>query len=194
MVLRVTKYGEPVLRQMGKRIEVFDDALRKLADDMIETMYHAEGVGLAAQQIGEALLLCVIDIGDLDPDAFDYDLDGKKPPIDLIMPLVLVNPSVKMLPGKTISGEEGCLSFPGIRGTVTRPESIEVTYQDLDGVEHLMRAAGWLARVIQHEFDHLQGVLFIDHMETRELRLLDSKLKKIKRETRDFLKNNKNAE
>lgn len=187
MILRVTQYGEPILRQAGKRVEGFDASLKQLAEDMIETMYEAGGVGLAAQQIDRPLMLCVVDVSDLDETDLHYDLDGKRPPIDLIMPLVLVNPVLRLLPGRTVSGEEGCLSFPGLRGDVVRSDAIEVEYQDLDGVAHVLRAQGWFARVIQHEYDHLKGVLFIDHMETRDLRRLDAKLKRLKRESRDYL-------
>lgn len=188
MVLRVTQYGEAVLRQPGERIEVFDEQLRRLAEDMIETMYAAQGVGIAAQQVGHPLMLCVIDVSQLEESELEYELDGKRPPIDLIMPLVLVNPLLRLLPGRTLSGEEGCLSFPGIQGDVTRTEGVEVQYQDLGGAAHTLRAKGWFARVIQHEYDHLQGVLFIDHFETRERRRLEPQLKRLKRESRDRLK------
>jgi peptide deformylase len=177
MILRVTEYGEEILRRKGERIEVFDEGLRALACDMIETMYAAEGIGLAAQQVDLPLQLCVIDVSDLQDDLLRFELDGKRPPVELIMPLVLVNPVVRVFPGHTATEEEGCLSFPGIRGEVTRADAIEVHYQDLDGGKHHLRTEGWLARVVQHEVDHLQGVLFIDHMETRRLRSLDGKLK-----------------
>ncbi|KAF0095352.1 MAG: peptide deformylase [Puniceicoccaceae bacterium 5H] len=184
MTLRVTRYGEPVLRQTGKRIERFDDELKQLAADMIETMRAEDGVGLAAQQIGRALLLFVVDVSMLPPEDLDYDLDGKRPPIELIMPMALVNAQVKILPGRTATGEEGCLSFPGVRGDVTRPLSVEVSYQDLDGAPHHLRASGWFARVLQHEFDHTQGVLFIDHFSSRQLRNAETKLKQLKRAAR----------
>lgn len=181
MVLRVTQYGEDILRQKGERVTEFDDGLVELADDMVETMYEAEGIGLAAQQVGIALQLCVIDIAEMDPAMLHYELDGKRPPIDLIMPMALVNPVVRVIEGKTTTEEEGCLSFPNIRGDVSRGDAIEVSYQDLDGAFHNLKTRGWFARVIQHEVDHLEGVLFIDRMETRQLRLLDAKLKKIRR-------------
>ena len=160
---------------------VYDEGLVKLADDMVETMYESEGIGLAAQQIGIAIQLCVIDIADMDPGLLHYEFDGKRPPIDLIMPMALVNPVVRVIEGKTSTEEEGCLSFPNVRGDVSRGDEIEVTFQDLDGAFHNLKTRGWYARVVQHEVDHLNGVLFIDHMETRELRQLDSKIKKIRR-------------
>lgn len=188
MRLRVTQYGEEVLRQKGERVTAFDPGLRKLAEDMVETMYAAEGIGLAAQQVDVPVMLCVIDVSDLDEELLHYELDGKRPPVDLIMPLVLVNPTVRILPGRTATEEEGCLSFPGIRGEVTRADRIEVTYQDLAGATHHLLTEGWLARVVQHEVDHLNGVLFIDHMEPRQVRALDARLKKLRRTTRDRLK------
>lgn len=187
MELRITGYGEPILRETGQPVTTFDQSLKELARDMVETMHVAEGIGLAAQQVDRALMLCVIDVSHMDDADLDYLIDGKRPPIDLIMPMALANPVVTMLPGDDLRAEEGCLSFPGVRGDVTRAERIEVQYQDLDGKPHRMIAAGWMARVVQHEVDHLNGVLFIDHMETRQKRLMDSKLKRLKRQARDFL-------
>jgi len=187
MLLRVTRYGESILRQPGQTVTVFDDALHELAENMVDTMYEEEGVGLAAQQVDQALMLCVVDVSGLPDEDLDYQLDGLRQPIPMIMPMALVNPVVKSLPGKTVWGEEGCLSFPGIRGDVPRDEQIEVSYQDLDGDPHTLVCGGWFARVIQHEVDHLHGRLFIDHMDKRQLRLLDNKLKQLKRETRDSL-------
>jgi peptide deformylase len=181
MLLRVTQYGEEVLRQKGEQVTVFDDALIELANDMLETMYESEGIGLAAQQVGHAIQLCVIDIAGMDPKLLRFELDGKRPPLDLIMPMALVNPEVSTLPGKTVSEEEGCLSFPGVRGEVARADKIEVRYQDPTGAAHLLIAEGWFARVVQHEVDHLNGVLFIDHMESRQLKALESKIKKVRR-------------
>lgn len=183
MRLRVTKYGEPVLRQVGETVSRFDDELRTLADNMVETMYSEEGIGLAAQQIDKAIQLCVIDVSDLPDEELDYRLDGLRQPIDLIMPMALVNPEVKVLPGSEVSGEEGCLSFPGIRGDVPRQDAIEVRFQDLQGDRHTLICSGWFARVVQHEVDHLNGVLFIDHMTRRQLRLLDTDLKRLKEQT-----------
>ena len=187
MELRITQYGEPILREEGKVIETFDDFLRTLVADMIETMYEAEGVGLAAQQIDQALMLCVVDIAGYEELGIDFELDGKRPPLDLIMPMALVNPVLRKLPSEEVKMEEGCLSFPGIRGEVSRPDLIEVNYQDVDGVKHCLVTSGWFARVVQHEYDHLKGILFIDHMETRYLRRMDTKLKRLKRSSRDWL-------
>ncbi|MGC9452946.1 MAG: peptide deformylase [Oceanipulchritudo sp.] len=184
MLLRVTQYGESILRQAGERITVFDDALERLAADMVETMDAEEGVGLAAQQIDKAIMLCVVDVVHLPEEELDYQLDGLRQPIDLIMPMVLVNPVITEMSGRTLWGEEGCLSFPGIRGDVPRAETIRVEFQDTGGNPHQLTCSGWFARVVQHEVDHLNGRLFIDHMDKRQLRLLDSKIKRLKRETR----------
>ena len=184
MLLRVTHYGESILRQVGEPVTVFGDKLKALADNMLETMFAEEGIGLAAQQIDKALMFCVMDVSHLPDEELDYQLDGLRPPIELIMPMALANPVVKALPGKTVVAEEGCLSFPEIRGDVPRPEAIEVTYQDLNGTSHTMICSGWLARVVQHEVDHLNGRLFIDLMDKRKVRLLEGKLKRLKRETR----------
>lgn len=193
MLLRVTQYGEPILRAQGARVEVFDDDLQRFVSDMVETMYAAEGVGLAAQQVDRAVMVCVLDVSHLPDEELDYQLDGLRQPIDLIMPMALINPIVKALPGKTVMGDEGCLSFPGIRGDVPRDESIEVTYQDVKGGSHVLVCRDWFARVVQHEVDHLNGLLFIDHMSRKQLRLLDSKIKRLQQQTRKTLLNEENS-
>lgn len=161
----------------------FDAALRQLASDMIETMHVAEGIGLAAQQIGQALQLTVVDLRQTDLD-YSWELDGRKPPRELFMPLVLVNPVVTPLPGRETVLEEGCLSFPDIRGDVLRPDAVRVEFQDLDGSAHTLACDGLFARCIQHEVDHLHGVLFIERMTKATLRELEPALKKLKRATR----------
>jgi peptide deformylase len=183
MLLPIVQYGAPVLRKKGERITVFDAALGRLAQDMIETMHAARGIGLAAQQIGRALQLCVIDLREAQAD-YAWQLDGKRPPKELIMPLTLVNPQVTAAPRPTDRAEEGCLSFPDIRGDVERPDQITVDYQDAPGHPHTLAATGMLARCIQHEVDHLNGVLFIDRMDKRTLAGLDSALRALKKRTR----------
>ena len=168
---------------------VFDEQLQELAEAMVQTMYAEEGVGLAAQQIDRALMLCVVDVSHLPEEELDYQLDGLRPPIDLIMPMALVNPRITPLPGRTLVGEEGCLSFPGIRGDVPRDEAIEVQYEDVRGKTHTLICKGWFARVIQHEVDHLNGILFIDRMDKRQLRLLEARLKRLKRDSRRSMSN-----
>ena len=191
MRLRVTQYGEPVLRQPGERVTVFDEALRQLAGDMFETMYAEEGIGLAAQQIDRALQICVVDVRP--PEGveapFAYSYDGKQPPLDLIMPLAIVNPEVTITDATKEDCLEGCLSFPDVQGTVTRSRGVRCAFQDLSGNPHVIEADGLLGRCILHEVDHLNGVLFTDHMDKADLRKNENRIKKLKRASRDFLKN-----
>lgn len=187
-MLRVTQYAEPVLREKGAPVTAFDAALKQFAREMIDTMYEEEGIGLAAQQVGQARQFFVMDLqlGDRRPD-FHYRIDGKTPPLDLLMPLAIANPELETS-GPEAPYEEGCLSFPGIRGDVIRPTVVSMRYQDLDGAAHVIECDGLFARVILHEYDHLQGVLFIDRMSPQTLRPLQTKVKKLKRATRDWMK------
>jgi peptide deformylase len=190
MILRVTQYGEPILRKVGKPITKFDDSLAELADDMVDTMYDEEGIGLAAQQVDRALQLCVIDVRPPEGAevSFTYSLDGKQPPLDLIMPMALANPKVTIIDATEDVYEEGCLSFPGVNGKVDRPIGVRCEFQDTEGNPHVVEADGLLGRCILHEVDHLNGVLFIDLMQKRDLKKNEAKIKKLKRESRDFLK------
>lgn len=193
MLLRVTQYGEPILRKMGKPISDFDEMLTELANDMVETMYDEEGIGLAAQQIDRALQLCVIDVRP--PEGvevpFHYSFDGKRPPLDLIMPMALANPKITITDPTEDVYEEGCLSFPGINGKVDRPMGVRCEFQDTEGNPHVIEADGLLGRCILHEVDHLNGKLFIDRMDKRDLKKNEAKIKKLKRASRDFLKDQK---
>ena len=193
MTLRITQYGEPILRKVGDPVTQFDNSLAELAVNMIRTMYEANGIGLAAQQVGLSLQFFVIDVcpPEGEPVAFDYTLDGRKPPLDLIMPMALANPKVSILDPKTDTYEEGCLSFPEVRGKVDRPVGVRCEYQDVDGTPHVIEANGILGRCILHENDHLNGKLFIDKMDKRDLQRMNSRIKKIKRNSRDFLKTQK---
>ncbi|MDF9826122.1 peptide deformylase [Ereboglobus sp. PH5-10] len=182
MLLPIVQYNDPVLRKKGVKIDVFDAPLATLARDMVETMHAAPGIGLAAQQIGKALQLCVVDVSQVDDD-FDWELDGNHPPLELIMPMVIVNPEVKVHPVEKEIVEEGCLSFPDIRGDVERRDEITVKYQDAEGVPHLLVCNGMFARCIQHEVDHLNGVLFIDRMSKKTRGLIDKKLKTLAAKT-----------
>jgi peptide deformylase len=184
MLLRITHYGEPVLRQRGATIKSFDSRLAALARDMLETMVHGEGIGLAAQQVGHAVRLFVADLLSRTAEAEEILLDGKSIPPALLFPFTAVNPVVEYLPGKTHTVEEGCLSFPGVRGDVARPLAVRLRYQDLQGQAHVLETSGLFARVIQHEYDHVEGVLFTDRMDPGHVEDLDPKLKKLKRETR----------
>lgn len=179
----VRSYGDPVLRECGREVEAFDQELRDLAADMIETMNAEQGVGLAAQQIGLARMLCVVHV----PEEHDTNEEGVRDNPDLPMPLVLANPVITSRSEEIWSLEEGCLSFPGITGPVPRPWSISFAYHDLEGCRHEAEARGFVARVIQHEVDHLNGVLFIDHMSAVKRVALAGRLKRMKRETREHL-------
>ncbi len=191
MILRVTQFGEPVLKEPGAPVTEFNDELKSLAADMLETMHDAEGIGLAAQQVDRALRLFVMDmrVSENEPN-FWWRFDGReRVPLELIMPLIAVNPEVTTS-GEPFIYEEGCLSFPGIRGNISREAHVVMKYQDTDGNLHTIEADGLFGRVILHEYDHVQGVLFTERMDTRTLRGLDTKLKKLKRATRDWLRSN----
>jgi peptide deformylase len=193
MLLRVTQYGEPILRKVGTAITEFDADLAQLADDMVDTMYDEEGIGLAAQQIGKAIQLFVMDVRPPEGEqpAFDYRFDGKQPPLDLIMPMAVANPKVSIIDSSEDVYEEGCLSFPDVRGKVTRPIGVRCEFQDTEGNSHILDATGLLGRCILHESDHLNGELFIDKMDKRDLQRMTPRIKKIKRGSRDFLKSQK---
>lgn len=190
MLLRVTQYGEPILRKKGKPVTDFDESLAELANDMVDTMYNEEGIGLAAQQVDRALQFCVIDVRP--PEGvevpFNYSFDGKQPPLDLIMPMALANPKITITDPTEDIYEEGCLSFPGVNGKVDRPIGVRCEFQDTEGNPHVIEADGLLGRCILHEVDHLNGKLFIDRMDKRDLRKNETKIKKLKRVSRDFLK------
>jgi peptide deformylase len=187
MLLQIVHYNDPVLRKKGEKITSFDASLAHLADNMVETMHAAGGIGLAAQQIGQAIQLCVVDLRQAEVD-YTWQLDSKKPPKELIMPLTLVNPALTAEREPTTKSEEGCLSFPDIRGDVVRPDRVRVRYQDVQGHTHTLECTGLLSRCVQHEADHLNGVLFIDRMDKSTLARLEPALKALKKQTRDAKK------
>ena len=182
MKLTILQYGDPVLRAKGKRIEKIDGHIRNLALNMIETMRAANGVGLAAQQVGEAIQLTVIDVLQSDDRPSGIRVNGKEVDLVSVMPSVLINPQVE-LNAETERGTEGCLSFPDITGEIERARSITVHAQNLDGETVMIEASGLLARAIQHEVDHLNGILFIDRMSSAAKVTLSSRLKRLQKET-----------
>ncbi len=184
MALPIVRYNDSVLRKKGEPVKVFDSALALLSEQMVATMHTASGIGLAAQQIGRAVQFCVVDLRQTDRD-FDWELDGAKPPLELFMPLSLANPVVALLQSDKTVYEEGCLSFPDIRGDVIRTDAIRVTYQDLQGVPHSLACDGLLARCIQHEVDHLNGTLFIDRMEKKIRAKIEKDIKVLAQQTRE---------
>jgi len=184
MSLQIVQFNEPILRKKGSKITSFDPALGRLAKAMIETMHEAEGIGLAAQQIGQAIQLCVVDLRPVD-SKFDWEYDGTKPPLELFMPLALVNPEVTVVPEPETVYEEGCLSFPQIRADVVRPDRITVKFKDTSGHPHVLHCTGLLSRCVQHETDHLNGILYIDRMDKDALQTIEPELKALKKRTRE---------
>ena len=173
MVLRVYKYGEKILREKATPVLAVDNALRKLADDMLETMHEAGGVGLAAEQVGRTEKMCVIDI----PEGCD-DAETEAFNAPIAMPLRLWNPEILMREG-SVRDKEGCLSFPNVGGSLTRAEQVVCAYLDAENRPQTITARGYLARALQHEIDHLNGVLYIDHMTAVERLACAAKLKKL---------------
>jgi peptide deformylase len=175
MTLDIVPYGHPALRAKGRRIENVDARIRALANEMLETMYAAEGVGLAAQQVGLPVQLCVVDVKDVKDRPSTLHIAGQAVEIGEQMPLVLINPEVEPF-GKPETGVEGCLSFPGVRSDVTRPAAVRVRAQSLDGKMLEFEAGGLLARAIQHEHDHLNGILFIDRVSAAERERIEAEM------------------
>ena len=173
MKLKVFKYGEKVLREKATPVVVVDDRLRKLAEDMLETMHEAKGVGLAAEQVGRLEKMCVIDIPEGCEEAEDEIFNAP-----IAMPLVLFNPEIVAQEGSQ-RDKEGCLSFPNVGGTLTRAAQVTCQYLDADNRPQVISARGFLARALQHEIDHLNGVLYIDHMSAVERLAFASKLKNL---------------
>ena len=168
MVRRIVLLGEEVLREPGVEVEAFDDELGALVGDLLETMYYAEGIGLAAPQIGVSRRVCVLDLRDEDnPEAGRW---------------VFVNPVVVESSDDEDKAPEGCLSIPEMEEVVTRPARVTVRGFDAEGEAIEVEADGLLARALQHEIDHLDGVLFIDRLSTFKRRALLKKWKKSRKE------------
>ena len=186
MILPIVKFGHPVLRQKGTRIEKLTPDIARLIADMFETMYAAAGVGLAAQQVGRALQLTVIDVRGVKDRPSTIEVDGKPADVDGFMPLVLINPELKPF-GDSVAGPEGCLSFPEIYEEITRAGSVEVAALDAKGQSFHFKAGGLLSRAIQHETDHLNGILFIDRMPLKAKQALKAELELLQAETKAAL-------
>jgi peptide deformylase len=163
MIYPIVKYGNEVLDKPAASVTKFDDELKKLTEDMFESMYAAQGVGLAAPQIGLSLRLAVVDV-----------TSGKNPEARL----VLANPEIVHAEGEQRE-EEGCLSLPGFRGSVIRPQFVTVRAQDASGQTFEMRGEGLLARAFCHEIDHLNGTLFIQHLSLLKRDLIRRKVRKL---------------
>lgn len=170
MILPIYLYGHPVIRKVSDEIQPDYPDLKKFLDNMWETMYGSDGIGLAAPQVGINKRIVVIDV-DVVSDTFP-ELKGKK--------LTLINPTVEVIEdGKKVSREEGCLSLPGIHENVTRTEKIKLTWQDENFEKHEEVIEGFLARVVQHECDHLEGKVFTDHISPIRKQLIRNKLNNI---------------
>ncbi|MEZ4806931.1 MAG: peptide deformylase [Flavobacteriales bacterium] len=176
MILPIRAYGDPVLKKMASDIEPGHPGLKELVADMFETMYAANGVGLAAPQIGQSIRLFIVDASPFAEDENGEpteDADLK----DLVK--VFINPYIVEEEGEEWAFEEGCLSIPNLRESVMRRPRIVLQYQDEDFVEHEEEFEGVAARVIQHEHDHLDGILFVDHLNPLRKRLLQGRLRDI---------------
>lgn len=171
MKLPVYLYGHPVLRKISEPVAPGTEGLNELVAQMFDAMYESEGVGLAAPQIGKNIRLVVIDA---DPVAENFpECAGRK--------FALINPVVVVLDGDTVSRPEGCLSLPGISENVPRVEHIRLTWLDENFNEHTEEISGFLARIVQHECDHLEGKMFIDHISGIRKQLIRAKLNNIAR-------------
>ena len=183
MILEIVKYGQPVLRQKGARIETITPEIKKLIVNMFETMEENHGVGLAAQQVGVAKQLTVIDVRAITDRPSTLELDGQPAEVDSIMPLVLINPEVTPV-GEPVTGGEGCLSFPEIFAEISRPGTVDVKALDAKGKPITFRCGGLLARAVQHETDHLNGLLFIDRMDKKTKAELQPELDDLQAQTK----------
>ena len=186
MILPILRYGHPALRQKGARVERITPEIRQLVSDMFDTMYAAHGIGLAAQQVGHALQLTIIDVRGIEDRPSTLTVGGEPADVLSFMPLVLVNPELTMQ-GDPVSGPEGCLSFPELYAEISRPESVRVNAQGVDGRRLEFQCGGLLAKAIQHEVDHLNGVLFIDHISKAAKSELKPELEALMAETKEAL-------
>ena len=169
-ILPIVTYNDAVLREKAKPVNENSKELQKLIADMFQTMYNSNGVGLAAPQIGKSIQIFVMDTDTMTEDLDDEEDTG---------PMVFINPKILSKTGEKIKMEEGCLSIPEVRDDVVRPEKVRVSFLDKNFEKQTETFSGWQARVIQHEYDHLKGVLFLDYLSAFRRRLHRSTLKKI---------------
>ena len=183
-VLPIRTYGDPVLREPARPVAQLTPDIQALIDDMFATMRAAQGVGLAAQQVGRTESICVLEL----PEAYDREEEeGPRLNPDMPLSLALVNPKIVEASDETCSMEEGCLSFPDVRGNVERPWSVVIEHLGLDGKPKKTRLNGFFARAAQHEMDHLAGELFIDHFSYVKKLAVRTKLKQLRAETLEKL-------
>jgi peptide deformylase len=178
MILPIVAYGDPVLKVEGIEIDKDYNGLGKLIDDMWETMYNAKGVGLAAPQVGKSIRMFIVDASPFAEDEKEGEPDPKAEGLDGFKK-IFINPIIEEEVGEEWAFEEGCLSIPTIREDVFRKEKITITYFDENFQFHEESYEGYAARIIQHEYDHIDGILFTDHLSTLKKRLLTKKLTNI---------------
>jgi peptide deformylase len=164
MIYEIRKYGDPILREVAHKVEKIDDEILEILENMVETMYSTKGVGLAAPQVGISKRIFVCDQG-----------DG--------VVRKIINPVITPLTDTLIDCEEGCLSVPGIYKKVQRPEKIKIKYMNEKGEEITEEVEGFLAIIMQHEYDHLEAVLFVDRISPIAKRMISKKLQNLKKET-----------
>jgi len=192
MILEVVRYGHPTLRQRGERIAAVTPEIRALAEDMLETMYDNRGVGLAAQQVARTLQLTVLDVREVTDRPSTMQVGGQPVTVAEQMPLVLINPEVTPT-SEPVTGPEGCLSFPEMYAEITRPATVRVKAQNLKGEPVEFDCGGLLAKAVQHEVDHLQGILFSDRMTMKEREELKPDMDALQQETKAALAKKKKA-
>jgi peptide deformylase len=192
MKREILTYPNPLLREVSQPVEKFGPDIKKLADDMLETMYDANGIGLAAPQVGELLQMLVIDTRSRDVEDITEESEGMSELEGKVkQPLVLINPEIVNGTGKT-TYDEGCLSVPSFFETVERFEKVEVKARDVDGKEIRFTVDGLLAICIQHEMDHLAGTLFIDHISFTKSNKIKNQIKKHGYPTKEELEEKRN--
>ncbi len=178
MIMKILTFPDPRLREVSKPVETFGPHLQKLADDMIETMYDAHGIGLAAPQVGELIRMVVIDTRPKDDKGRRYkDEEMSELEASVKQPLILINPEIVKGEGKT-TFDEGCLSVPGFFETVERNVVVELKAFDVNGKEFRVKSDGLLGICMQHELDHLEGTLFIDHLSFVKSNKIKNQIKK----------------
>jgi len=181
MILPIVLYPDPVLRRPADPVEAVTDELRRLAADMLETMYDASGIGLAAPQVGVSLQLAIVDVSHDDECVSYLRVNGEDAELGDLCPLTFVNPTIEHGSRKE-SETEGCLSFPDLRGEILRPSEITATVRTLEGEELVIETDGLFARAIQHETDHLFGRLFIDRMTSARKFAIRRQLREMQRD------------
>lgn len=170
-ILPVYTYDHPILRQKATPVENMTDEIQQFIDDLFETMYNADGIGIAANQVGSSHAITIMDLSVIEDDE---EMKNMKP-------MVLVNPVIEFYSEDTVEYEEGCLSLPTLRDNVIRPAGIQVRFYDRDMKEHVMETDAMLARVMQHEIDHLNGIYFFELLSPVRRAIAHPKLKRIQR-------------